>query len=148
MTYKPTRKDDEHRRKLELTNPDKKPHWQVFGKGFASAVFEVNRQAGWLTVDTTETAVLGENKFHRKRTMITLDPAANRALYEMLRDHFEPDARLFDRSPAYFLGQQARGTDRKNPYQADTQAHRDWAAGYSYSPTEINTAAYIAENAR
>lgn len=65
------------------------PHWKTHGEGHAQIEFTTHDKAGWVSMDAQEWSK--DNKAS-KRTMLTLDEPAGRALYERLKAMYEPAA--------------------------------------------------------
>jgi hypothetical protein len=63
------------------------PHWKTFGPGAAKVEFTTHDNAGWISMDTTEWT---EDHKSSKRTMLTLDEASGRQLFERLKAMYEP----------------------------------------------------------
>jgi ribosomal protein L39E len=75
--------------RLVVRDNEHVPHWVRAGRGLALIEFDVPDRADvpqWLSIDTEER---GERS--SKRTMVTLDEPAMRALYQHLKQRLEGD---------------------------------------------------------
>lgn len=63
------------------------PHWKTFGEGHARIEIMTHDHAGWISLDAQEWSQGGKTS---KRTMLTLDEAGGRQLYERLKAMYEP----------------------------------------------------------
>lgn len=77
--------DEERMSELLVHLPDTRPHWQNSGSGYAQIMFTLHKVAKWLSINAVERS---HNTSASKRTMITLDEAGARALYEQLHKVF------------------------------------------------------------
>lgn len=70
---------------IEVIQTDHTPHWQSYGGGSATIRFQTHDLAKHLSIDTTERSARSNRS---KRTMVTLEENAARALYERLHALF------------------------------------------------------------
>jgi len=69
---------------LRITQPDKTPSWQRYGKGHASIEFSTFKEAPWLSIHAAE---YGEKS--GKVVMLSIGEEAVRSLYNMLHEKFK-----------------------------------------------------------
>jgi hypothetical protein len=75
--------------RVTYTDTEHLPHWKTGGDGWCVVEFVLYKQG--LSIDTMEASKTpsGRNGATR-RTMETLDDAATRALFQMLKERYEP----------------------------------------------------------
>lgn len=72
---------------IRIQFPRHAPHWKSRGEGHAQLDVTTHDKAGWISLDAQEFSSNGGSK----RTMLTLDEADGRALYERLKKMYEGD---------------------------------------------------------
>lgn len=93
-----------NRPRLEIHAPEHKPHWVVYGKGVANFEAEANMTSQTLSLEIEETRFANPSADQKrdtsKRTMLTLETHAARAMYDLLKEMFEaPSAKPEAPSP-------------------------------------------------
>lgn len=68
---------------VEVYMRKRTPSWKRYGNGHAFVRLTMHKDADWLDIDVEE---VGESS--SKRTMVVLDGAEARALYDMLKKRF------------------------------------------------------------
>lgn len=71
---------------LTVSFPEHIPHWKTFGEGRAKIEVTTHDNAGWISLDAHERSEDGKAS---KRTMLTLNEASGRQLYERLKAMYE-----------------------------------------------------------
>lgn len=73
---------------LQIHWPEKTPHWRALAPGHATMDVRIEAAGRAVCFDCAEWANMGGSK----RTMLTLDADAARALRDFLNEHFKTDA--------------------------------------------------------
>jgi len=83
------RTDDDYLRRLLWRDVNQHISWKRYEHGCAEVKFEMHKRASWLQINSQEGYETDGGKFINKEVYVCMHDDSVRALYDLLREHFE-----------------------------------------------------------